>query len=477
MNESLAKHSYIIIGALFVSSIFNYLYQVLMGNMLTKPEYGILGVSLSVFYISAILTQNTFSQPAARLISSDPSNAGIYFRTALGGNLLIGFLVSISLIYFALNSAVYFVPILVISISLIATSIGNSLASLFRGFKKFENIALANILNTTSKLLAAVILVSLGFGVLGAISSLLISLIIMIAYLLFSTKVIKTEKSKGWSFNMVVETIPVSLVFLSIAFLINGSIILFRYLGADDLITGSFNAALTIARGTFFFAGALVTVTFPYLASDSSKEYFSFQSLKYVFLFVFPVCLSMASNPEMWLNLFFSSKYHEASSTLIYLSLAVGFISVVQVIASNLVAMERFRIPSLTLFVFSVMFGISAFMRVLEIEKLLLIYSFVIFAVLVLYYIKKFYFRLSVSYLSRIILSYISLCTAAFYMPSGSRLISLVGMLITFSTYFVLISVFRLFDEKDAYFLMSPFPERVRNISLSVVKKLNSLLI
>lgn len=479
MNEDvdgiIAKHSYIILTALFISTLFNYLYQVLMGNFLSNSDYGILGVSLSIFYIAVILTQSTFSQSSARLISADPFNTGVYFKTTILGNFLVGVAVSLAIFLYSLSSEVYFLPLSMVAILLLITSFVNSITALHRGHKRFENLAIANVLGSSVKLVSALLLVFLGFGVLGALASFIISLVLVIAYLFTKTLKIDLGNSKGWSFSMLKETIPVSIVFLGLAFLVNGSIVLFRYFEGSDVTAGSFNAALTVSRGTYFFSTALITVLFPYLASEKSKEYFSFQSLKYAFLFVFPLSISMLSNPGMWLNLFFSTKYLNADYFLIFLSISVGLLSIANVLASNLIAMERFSASSLSLLISSAVFIVLTLLTRNILESLL-VTSLVVFLILFVYYLRSFYFKFSFYYSSRIVLSYLAFGLITHYLPLISRFYSLVEIVLSFAIYFVLISVLRLFDERDVLTILSPFPERLTKITANIIRMFNSLL-
>ena len=475
MNDQIAKHSYLILASFFLSSILNYLYQVVMGNTLPKTEFGILGVSLSIFYIAAILTQNTFSWPAARLISSKPAEASKYFRTALAGNLTLGTMIMIALLLLTFHSETYFIPIVIVAFSVVFAAFANSMNSLIRGFKLFSHIAIANVLNAASKLFIAFFLVILGFGVIGALSGFLISIVLPGIYFLLVVRGIEIKLSRGWSFAMVKETIPVSIIFLSIAFLVNGSIVLFRYLGATDVLTGSFNAALTISRATFFIATALVTVTFPYISSDTTKEYFSFQTLKYVFLFVFPLSLSMTSNPAAWLSMFFSTKYIDATETLRLLALAIGLLSIIQVISSNLVAMEKLHFSSICLLIFSAFFGVLSFIKITSIVILLFLTSLTLSGTFMIYYARNFYFKFNLKYLAKILFSYAVLSLVIYYFPTTSRLIDLLGIIVAFSIYFTIISVLKLFDEDDARLFISPFPENIQNLTISIVKRLNNL--
>jgi stage V sporulation protein B len=450
-----------------------------MGVLLTKPEYGVLGVALSVFYITSVLTQNTFSWSATKFIAVKPENAMKYFRTSVLGNLVLALAVSSVLVYQTISSETYLTPVLIVCISLAFTAILNSYASLLRGFKTFNPIVVVNVLNPALKLVVAVMLVLTGFGVFGALSGVLFSVVFAVIYLAFYTRKIDLEKVSGWSFRIVLETIPISVIFLSVSFLVNGSVVILRFLTGSDVAAGSFNAALTIARAPFFISSALVTVIFPYVSSEEFREMLSFESLKYVILFVLPVCITMAADPKAWLILFFSTKYLEAESVLMLLSLAIGFISLVMVFSSNLIALGKYSFASVMLTVFSILYlvvSVATFNSPEGVAASLLIISVILGIFFLIYYRTRFYFKGSMQHVVKLFLCYFFLYLVMSAMDFNSRLFCLFQITASLLVYFLVISVLGLFDERDVEFLFSPFPDDMRNLAAGVVRKLNTLL-
>ncbi len=482
MEREIAKYSYIIILALIVSSIFNYLYQVVMGILLPKREFGVLGVALSIFYIASVLTQNTFSWSGTRRMSSalKMDDVSRVFRTTIAGNLTLALLASALILHYSYKSETYFVPNALIVIALIITAFNNSYVSLLRAMKKFGQLANANVASAVLKLLFATVLVILGMGAVGAIAGLLISIAAVLAYLAYNAIKIKLPPSKGFVKDMIPETFFVSIIFLGITFVVNSSIIFLRLLSGSDTLTGDYNAALTIARAPFFVTGALITVLFPYISSPNDKrEEYAFQSIKYVVLFIFPICISMAVDPETWLNLFFGKKYMGGVEVLRFLSIGMGFISLAFITSSNLVAFEKLKAPALSLFTASVIQVASIYLlnydSMLTSALSVIISSTLATTLLTIYYAKRFYFKSTMRYVLKIILAYLSLSTVFLLVHTDGRLLSLVKITASFSIYLTVLSVLGLFDEKDVNIMFSPFPERLVETIRRVVMKLNSI--
>ncbi len=469
MNEEVARYGYLILAAFLISSVVNYLYQVLMGVLLPKPDFGVLGVALSIFYIASVLTQNTFSWPATKFIAINPGKAARYFRTALVGNLSLAVAASLLILRFDSSPVM-----LLVAASLLLTAVVNSYVSAFRGFKKFGPVVVANVANPVVKLLTAVALVALGFGVFGAVVAVPVSIAFAAAYLASVAARIDFGNADGWSFRMAAESVPMSVIFLGISFLVNGSIVVLGY--ASSAVAGSFNAALTISRASFFVASALITVSFPYISSESFRERLSFESIKYVVLFVFPISISMASNPKAWLTVFFSKKYIEAAVFLRYLAAAMGFISLSTVLASNLVALGRYRFAAISITVASFAYALASFSASpVEIAEFLLIVSAALVVSLTAYYARNFYFKAGVLRMAKLLLCYAILFALSLPKFDG-RLLSLAHIVASFAAYAALISIARLFDERDVEFLLSPLPERLRVGVAKIVVSLNSLL-
>ena len=239
MEREIAKYSYIMVIALILSSFFNYLYQVVMGILLPKHEFGVLGVALSIFYIASVLTQNTFSWSGTRrMASSQIEEISKIFRTTTAGNFVLAIVASVLILYCSRKSETYFVLNALIVMALILSAFTNSYNSLFRAMKKFSQIATANVMSAFLKLFSAVILVMLGMGAVGGVAGLLISIAAVLAYLAYYASKIELPSSKGFVKDMIPETLYVSIIFLGITFIINSSIIFMRWFSGSDVLAG-----------------------------------------------------------------------------------------------------------------------------------------------------------------------------------------------------------------------------------------------
>lgn|GEM_PF-1329079 len=480
MESQIAKYSYIMMFALVAGSIFSYLYQVVTGILLPRWEYGVLGVALSVFYIASVLTQNTFSWTGTRRMSiAEKDEIAVLLRTTTAGNFILAIIASIFVLWFSRTSTTYFVPLMLVCVTLLLAALQNSYASLYRALRMFPQLAAAGISNAAIKFFSAVLLIYIGLGATGGILALVLSVLAVLAYFAYLNRKIALPKAKGFALDMIPETIPVSLVFIGITALINVSILLLRYYIGSDVVAGIYNAALTIARAPFFITSVIVTVLFPYISSKGeASEQYAFQSIKYIILFVFPVCISMAVDPEAWLNFFFLKKYIEGATSLRFLGLGMGFVSISLAISSAFVAFERSNFPAVVLTFAAIFQGllIAAF----QTHDLATISSFSVtvsslFAAVVLLagYAKNFYFKATPRHGIKLIACYVLLSLVFVAIPLDGRILSLIEITLAFFIYWIFLCFLNLFDERDVEVLLSPFPNGVQAGVKRIVASIN----
>jgi O-antigen/teichoic acid export membrane protein len=482
VEREIAKYSYVMVAALVVSVLFNYFYHVFMGILLPKREFGILGVALSIFYIASVLTQNTFSWSGTRrMASARMEDVPRIFRTTVAGNLTLALLASLIILYYSYSSATYLIPNTLVVAALLLSALANSYVSFLRAMKKFTQIAGANVISSFLRLFFAVVLVMAGLGAVGAVAGLLISITVIVMYLSYHAAKIRLQPSKGFVRDMISETFFVSVIFLGITFIINSSIIFMRWFSGSDVLAGDYNAALTIARGPFFVTSALITVLFPYISSNSNsrREDYAFQAIKYTMLFVFPLCISMAVDPETWLNLFFSKKYMGGSEVLRLLSIGIGFTSLAFMVSSNLVAFEKPKVAAASLLAASIMQVVMVLVLIGDPVTIsassVAISSMIAAIVLVTYYRSRFYFKASTKYVLKILIAYSAFSASFLAFNLNGRLLSLVEIAVSFSIYFLILSILRLFDENDVEIIFSPLPSHSVEGVKRIVARLNGI--
>jgi len=472
-KREISKYGYIVFASLIITSIFNYLYQVIMGNLLSRSEFGILGLALSTFFIVSVLLQNTFTWSGTRYMASKPELTAHIFNAVLAGNLTLATLLSIAVLGISRASSFFGMSVL-ISATLIIGALLATLNTYIRAYKFFTNMAFANIINSITKLVSSVALVLAGYKAAGAFFGVLIGMIVALVYL---TKAVGAKISGKPTINLntvkilLKESIFVALIFTGITIIVNFNIIILKLVNLSNSIIGNFNAALTVARGIFFLSSAIVPVVFSYTSSkDPNREVYAVKMLRYIIIFVFPVVVTMYINPEIWLSLFFGSKYLASSEVLRLLAVGIGFTSLSFAALSNLVAFEDYRVPALFVAVsVTVMCVYSTFNRTsVGVATAVAISALVLTFTTLPYYGKKYKIRVKTSSCFKVASA--NLVFLLTVMGPKSRVSAFALLCITYIIYVLVLIVTRELSESDVETIIAPMPEGIRRRVLLVCR-------
>lgn len=330
-NQLLAGSAALLIGS-SVASFGNYLFHLLMGRMLGPVDYGVLASLISltywfgvptgalglviVKYISALRGQKKFG-----LIS--------FFYSQLNKKLLIvgalGFLLLVMISPF-LVSFLHFdsiLPVLLIMISSLIGVYSTVNGAVLQGFLRFGLMSTLGIINTTLKLGIAVLLVYLGWSVLGGVSAILITS--LTGYLLtafFALRSLKKPEKKKMTMDsreVIKYAVPVFFSTLAFTSLYTTDIVLARhFLPADS--AGFYAALATLGKIIFFASSPIIVVMFPMISEHhaNGKKYISLLNLSFglVILICAGINLIYFLFPQLMIKVLFGSQYLPASSHL-----------------------------------------------------------------------------------------------------------------------------------------------------------------
>lgn len=464
-RQEISKYGYIIFASLIISSVFNYLYQVLMGNLLTRSEFGVLGVALSTFFIVAVLLQNSFTWSGTRLMASNLELSQKIFDATLIGNLALAALLSTAVLAIAKSSSLYSIGIL-ISATLIVGGLLATVNAFLRAHKLFPKIALANIINSVTKLISSVALVVLGYGALGAFSGVFAGMAVSLVYLLST---VKNKVSIRFTLDLQIlkkllkESAFAAVIFTGLTTVINFNVIALKLINISNSVIGSFNAALTIARGIFFLTSALVLVIFSYTSSsDPNREIYAAKSIRYVILFILPLAVSMYVSPKQWLMLFFGLKYLESETVLRILATGIGLASLSFAVVSNLVAFEDYKLPAITVVAgVLIMIAFTIFDRtVVGVAEAVAVSAAFLAVSALIYYSTKY--RIKVSLGDCIKVAAANTAFLAGLIGPRSRLTALAILGGTYTLYVLILAGMGVVDEGDIETILAPLPKSIR---------------
>ncbi|MFA4887840.1 MAG: flippase [Candidatus Nanoarchaeia archaeon] len=343
--EKIAHGTILAFGGIFISKVFGYVYRLIVARFGIE-EYGVLSLGLTLFNVLIVLGALGLNQGALRYVSFYREKKdfgrvkGIIFST-IGISGLISIFLGALLFFFADKIAVsaFHEPRLGIILKILAfvlpiDVIKNVMFNVMRGFQNIKyEIYSKNIVETGLKVVLTLVLLFLGYKVIGATIAFaiagVVSFLMAAHYLMKTTKDIRKEKRTPF--------IDKKLLFYSIPLLLN-SLTSLVLLGADTLIIGHFrpigevgiyNAAGPSATLLYLFPQAFLSLFLPVLmglyAKGKTEEFRRVFStvIKWVLVINTAMLGFFILCAKQFLGVFFGAEYAVGGSVLSVL--AVGY--------------------------------------------------------------------------------------------------------------------------------------------------------
>lgn len=368
----------------FASMFFAYLFHLVMVRMLPETVYGDLALCVGFFMILQVpfnSVQTILGRDIAKLEAELPARkrAGVrravhvgsrtkhnkrpkavdelyarYFRIGLAAGALtgVGLLLFLPLATRIFGESVR-VGILALCIVMPPTYIVTVLRGYLQGREKIVPLSVNIALSPFGQFLASVILVSAGFGLFGAVSSIAIgfglSIIVLPRLFWLGFRALKpstglNRKTGGLrlekSFIMIVATNALLTIFLYM------DLILVRaLLSSSD--AGQYNVAGITAKVLYFAVTGLVLALLP----KSSKLRMGRDSrairrlLGISVLLLAPIIIFFAAFPRFVITLFYTDKYLPAVATFRILTISMSFFALFLILANILWSQNKEGLP------------------------------------------------------------------------------------------------------------------------------------
>jgi len=277
-QQSVSKHSTIMIFSFLVASIINYIFNVSMGWLLTPAEYGVLGVFLSLSYIlSVFVSSGVPPSIALSLSSSSQVDAKKTIEVGVVANIVIGVVISLLAylgyhIYYK-DGSYYPIMIYLLMITVLFSAWSWATKGALQGLFIFKHLSILQIVEPLSKLLFGVFLVFVGLGVVGAVFGLvaasILSAILGTYYVLRHIKKTKTQRNYSKMLDVIMYTPPLFIGIFGVTLIVNIDLLsvklLYTLQNVHDMI-GLYQANQVIGKVPYFIAAVVLNVTFPYLS-------------------------------------------------------------------------------------------------------------------------------------------------------------------------------------------------------------------
>ncbi len=329
-KNSFEKNSIVLFMLMMGANICNYLFQIIVGNLMEVESYAQVNTVLAIVSVLSIPT-TIITMICARYIAINVSTANeqgiisviwvlLKFTSIVAMVLVLGVLLSMNGItrIFALDSKWYVASTLVMAIINLFFSIT---AGILQGMKQFFQYGVQTILMSLGKLIFSVVLIWLGWSVFGIIAAVIIGIIIAILYgMYFIGHYVK--KAIGYIGESAIETGE----FIKFAFgtivaqgcvvaLTSGDILLVKAYFSDSE-AGLYSSAMVIGKISMYVSTAVVAALFPMVVEKHQKGEDTVLLLKKAMLYGGGISIACATGMIFFgrfvIQILFAERYIEA---------------------------------------------------------------------------------------------------------------------------------------------------------------------
>ena len=357
-NPFLKNNLVFFLGSASVGAL-NYLYYPVLGRLLNPSAFGEVQTLISLFLQLTILL-NVLSLVAVNLIANSKKSASVRIVTELQlGALWVSIIVLIVTMLAAtsLRDALRFEsiwPFVLLALALVASVPFTFQTAYLRGREWFGSVSVANLLVAGGKIIFSVALVLIGFGTSGAIGRLIAAQLIGLVYAISKLKmpvgnVTRSLRARWWPDLKLIMSelkhVGYALVgSLAVMLFMSLDVILVKYF-FDAHAAGLYAGVATVARIVFFLTASIAQVLLPAVKMDApehANRSLLVKSLLIMSGLSLPVLLACGFAPIIVMGLLMGSQYLEFASLLPLLTLAIFFVSLLNLIISYCLALRRY---------------------------------------------------------------------------------------------------------------------------------------
>lgn len=410
IRHPLILGSTIVFAGSFAANIFLYLFNLIMGRLLSVSDYGLLTTLISLvtlFGIIPVSFTGIFAKFAARY-KANKDNEGYLSLLFNGGKFILilsGAIFIILMLFLPLIASFLHVSnalLLILVFLLIVVSILSALTvGALQGEMRFLSLSILNMFGPFLKFILGVGFLLLGLKMFGVVLGILLAAVIPVSisfYLVFKNHYKKTHKKQKDFFKEFKKYgTGFFLSSLGITILTSMDIILVRhFFGAVP--SGQYAALSLMGKAIFYLTAPLYFVFFPLIAQKKEKKEKLFETLALAGLVIvlFSSALSFVYflYPNLILGIFFPAKeYKMLAPYLGFYSIYILVFSLAMLLNNYFLSIGRTGIYKINLF-FGVLFIVllsifhSSLFQVIEV---LFSVAFLLLLALLIYY--KYYAR------------------------------------------------------------------------------------
>lgn len=370
-NFELEANGMIVFGISMVAGVINYLYQIVMGNMMTPEEYGLLNTLLSLTLVLSV-PSGTLGIVALKYSSHFAAKeeyekiAVVYkklFAVAVlcAAVTMLAGIIGIDYITGALkidNKTCIIIALVAACLAYIV-QVGSGI---IQGLKKFISYSFISILNALCKIIFGVVVLVAGLSIYGMTFTFVLATFATIVYEIVILKkyIFPLGKSKGKLENIniygYIKYIFWTQIFLS--FITTGDTLLIKMF-TDEYTVGLYSTASVFCKISYYFANSIAATLLPIVSQEHAKGNKTYNLFIRSIIYGTGVSLIGATGISIFggfaIKLLFGSDYLAAAQLFIPTSVFIVALNLVTILINYQTAVNDMRILTVSL-----MLGLAA---------------------------------------------------------------------------------------------------------------------
>jgi O-antigen/teichoic acid export membrane protein len=339
-------------------SVINYGFSLAMGWLLTPGDFGLLAFVQSIFLLGGLILQSGIAWTLSRsIVRSDLDDRNALIRGSLLANLVVSLAITFALVVLFVAGPLHpgfeswgILVIAVVALNFVA--IVTIVRGAAQGIENFAVMACVQVVEVAVKAGSGVLLVLLGFGVLGAAFGLVIGgIAAAVAGSIYLLRHFQMRLAGPVVFPSLKVTAPMFGALLGLALLLNEDLLAVKLLLLHDrAATGYYQSALVLANLPYFLASsALVPILFTHLSRyetfAETRESVG-ETIATALIFIVPVEFVLFAAPVFSLTSVFPNTYAPGAIALRFLAFGNALLIIGAILSAAFQAIGHARIPA-----------------------------------------------------------------------------------------------------------------------------------
>lgn len=336
-------------------NLINYIYHLIMGRVLGPSSYGELAAFFSLISLLSVVPLS-FGTVVIKFIAGTKNDQEVsgylrwFMKPVLVMSLLltIGTLISANFLANYLNTSHYW-GIVLIAFSFLFGLPSYLYRSVLQGLIKFPMVVISLVTETSVKLLGGLFFVTIGWGVMGAMSGLFLAIIIgcVISYLFLKKYLYITPQKEIDKKGVISFTLPVLIQTVAMTSLMSVDLVLVKHF-FPSFEAGIYAAVSTMGKIILFASAPVATVMFPLVTRRYSRQ----EGYISMFLFSVGATILMISSvtllylffPEFVMGLLYGNTYFSGIALLVPYAIFTGLLSVINLFINLFLSINHHKV-------------------------------------------------------------------------------------------------------------------------------------